>query len=297
MFRMTNESGRRPDKERFQPIIIKDSLLGKIGMGLFCASVVAIIMNFAGLKWLVVHVFALFLSLFGRDVYDVKPTEAVKAAAHDTIDHYKGEARKAAGPVLLPAIGHATPEEIKAKAEAKEAERKRQEESDIKKFHARAAAVGLKYGEDWELEKLRVEVPLAEQRFEYDKERKVLLAQARELNLPVDDDLDNKTLKEEIKEEKAFQKADTDYQESLRAWKLAMERYQWNIDHGPNARCPNQRCRNVMRISSPKGPGQCKRCLGFFPRSQMIANWTPPPPPKQPLPPKRKPSLLKRIFG
>ena len=128
MPRMTNESGRQPGSERFQPIIIKDGLLGKLGMGLFCSTIVAIVMNFAGLKWLVVHVFALFLSLFGRDVYDVKPKEAVKAAARDAIGHYKGEARKAVSPatlpVALPGIGQKSPEQLRFEADQKEAERK-----------------------------------------------------------------------------------------------------------------------------------------------------------------------------
>jgi hypothetical protein len=115
----------------------------------------------------------------------------------------------------------------------------------------------------------------------------------------VDDDWDNKTLKEEIKEEKAFQKADGDYQQALRRYAEAKERYEWNLAHGPNARCPTPRCGHTMRFSQARMATKfvCSKCNGMFPVRMAVANWTPPPPPKEPLPPKRKPSLIKRIFG
>ena len=109
-------------------------------------------------------------------------------------------------------------------------------------------------------------MPLAEQRAKDAEERKVLLAQARELKMVVDDDWDNKTFKEEIKEERAFQKADGDYQEALRRYKEAMEHYKWNLANGPNARCPNPSCRHTMRFKASRINTQyiCSKCAGVF---------------------------------
>ena len=193
---------------------------------------------------------------------------------------------------------HRTPEEIETLARQKEAERERKETAERNKLIARADAVGLEYDDDWTLEKFKIEVPLAEQRAKDAEERKVLLAQARELKMVVDDDWDNKTFKEEIKEERAFQKADGDYQEAC-----ADIRKRWSTTSGisPTGRMrvpePFVPTHHAFQGIPDQHPVYLLEMRRGVHRDHGNGALDGPAAPKEPQPPKRKPSLLKRIFG
>jgi hypothetical protein len=298
MSRMTNESGRLPDRERFQPIVIKDGLLGKLGMGLFCSTIVAIVMNFAGLKWLVVHIFALFLSLFGKDAYVVKPAEAVKEAARDAMDHIKEKAKKSVAPgVPIPVAGI----NVKTKEE-READRIRKEESERNELRARADLLKLKYQEGWTLEKLRVEVQQADheareaaRKAEEEEKKKPLLARADKIGLLVDKTVDYKVLKEQVEKGEKEYAADAKLQADIRQYEENLKVRDYLLKHGPNCRCPNPKCRYQFRSERKNGQFICPKCRGLFNITQAKANMPPPP---MPVYPKRDdPNLLDRVKG
>ena len=291
---------REPERER--AIIIKDGLGSKIFWGVFSSGIVAIIMNFIGLKWFLIHVIALVLSLFGKDSYIIKPTDAVKAAATETFEKAKGEARRSAPvglpPVMpVPGFGHKTPEQLKIEAEQKEAERQRKQREETATLQARAAVVKFEIDKEWTLERLRLEVPKAEERVEEAEKKKPWLQRADKIGLEVDPGWDSKALRKQVEDAEEDLANDAKYQAEHRAWERAMEEYKHQLAHGVNARCTNPRCRRPMRISpsSAKRTLQCKACLTQFGGSRAMALWTPPPPPKEPVPPGKK-SFLARIF-
>lgn len=222
----------------------RERLLGRLGMGLFCSSVVAVVMNFAGLKWIIIHVFALFLSLFGGDAYEVHPKEAVKELAKGKLDHIREEAKKvvasAGDTPLTEAVDRVNPvnravtkigepvrqagaaitegahkvgEKVKDTvddvAEALDARRQRHEAEEKDKLLVQARVLGLSPLPGWSLATLRTEVTLAEK-------------QAREKKL-----------------------------EDLRK--------QWNARY--NGRCPEPGCLNPMKVST-RGTGRylCLKC-------------------------------------
>ena len=221
----------------------------------------------------------------------------------DAIGHYKGEARKAVSPatlpVALPGIGQKSPEQLRFEADQKEAERKRREESERKTLLARADVVGLEYEDDWPLEKLRIEVRRAEDEAEEAARKKPLLARADKIGLQVDPTVDSKALKHQVEEGEKEAAADADYQARLRQYERDLDAWKHRVATGPNARCPNPKCRYAMHISDGRlnTKGVCPRCGAFFPCRAARANFTPPPPPREPLPPKKNPGLLKRVFG
>lgn len=293
---------REPERERERPIIIREGFVQKIFWGVLCSGIVAVIMNFVGLKWLFVHVIALFLSLFGRDSYVVKPTDAVQATATDTLDVLKDKAQKAAHPVAvapslpIPGLAPKTPEQLKIEQEQKEAERLRREKSERETLLARAAVVKFEIDKDWTLERLRVEVPHAEERVEEAEKKKPLLQRADKIGLEVDLSWDSKALRKQVEDAEEDVAKDAAYQAERREWERAMEQYKYQLAHGPNARCP--RCKKPLRVSpgAAKRTLQCKACLTSFGGSRAMALWKPPPPPKEPTPPGRKSSFLRRLF-
>ena len=191
-----------------------------------------------------------------------------------------------------------TPAQLAAEAERLRQERERKEAAERAKWIARAEAVGLEYSDDWTNEDFKVKVPNAEQQAAYDAERKSLLATAAELKMIVNDDWNNKDLKQAIKEEKEFQWLDTEYQARKRRWLETVAERNELLLTGPNARCPDRRCGYQLRFSpSRTGKYVCPHCHGHYTVSQARSCFVPPPVPREPLPPRRKPSLLKRMFG
>jgi hypothetical protein len=287
----------RPRAEGGQEKSLFQRFAKQIAMSIIASIVAGLILNFTGIKKAVLTACSIAVHVGGD------PISGKDGIAKKLEDKYDNIAKKPHGtiPAGIPNLNplHKTPEEMAALAAQKQQERERKETAERNKLVARADAVGLAHDDDWTLEKFKVEVPLAEQRAREAAERKSLLAQAKELKMTVDDDWDNKTLKEEIKEEKAFQQADGEYQQAMRRYKEAMERYKWNIANGPNARCPNPRCGHTVRFKPSRINTQfiCSKCTGVFTVRMAMANWTAPPAPREPQPPKRKPSLIKRIFG
>jgi hypothetical protein len=301
-----DDEHRLPDRQRFdQPIIIRDGLLGKIGMGLFCSSIVAIVMNFAGIRWVVVHLFALFLSLFGKGEYVVHPADAVKAEAKEQIEkakekygipsaaEVKDAARQQAGGILPPVIIGG----LKSEAE-READRLRKEQKERNTLLARADIVKLACDPEWTLEKLKSEVEQAERQIREAPERKILYDKADKLGLEVDPACDLKTLRDAVWGAEEEARLDAEYQAKLREWERQTEDYTWQLKHGPNSRCP--RCGNAMRINPAwaKKDLQCPKCRYFFNGYRALALWVTPKPPKEPQPPKKKPpGWFKSTFG
>jgi hypothetical protein len=197
---------------------------------------------------------------------------------------------------------HKSPDQLAAEARLEEAKLVRKQQSERNDLEARAERLKLPYPKDWTLEKLRLAVQDAEREAKEAREKaedmarkKPWIDKADGIGFQVDQTMEFKTLKQQVEQALKQVEADTDYQTRLREWERAMGRYREFLATGPNARCLNPKCRYVMRINNPKGQAQCKRCLEIFPRSQVIANWTPPAPPAKPQP--RKSGLLQRILG
>ena len=292
------DAARLPERGRFLPpktLPFYDRLSGRIIIGLFCSSIVFVVFNFGGVKTAVRYLASAVIHLGGDPLTD-------KGGIIDKLEHKIEAVKKPPlplappGMVPLPGIGRKSPEQLQFEADQKEAERKRREASEIKSLLARAGVVKLACYPDWPLETLRVEVPLAEHRAAEEVRKKPLLERADKIGLTPDPSLDARTLKQQVEDAEKELAADADYQAQLREWERAMAAYERKLADGTNARCPNPGCRNPMRIVNTKGKGQCKRCLAMFPRTQAIALYKPPPPPKKPLPPKKNPGLLWRLF-
>jgi hypothetical protein len=306
MSRLTNESGRLPDRERFAPQArgrkkksLRQRIAKQVAMGILCSCVATAFYNIAPIKkavlWIcsvVVHVGGDPLS--GKDGIASKIEQKLDKAIEKT-----PHVRVPGGGIPNGNLIHRSPEQLKAEAELKEAERKRREESEMKTLIARAEAVGLDYEDDWTLEKFRVEVPRAEHEAEETAKKKPLLARADKIGLQVDPTADSKTLKHQVEEAEKEAAADAEYQARLRQYERAREEWRNRVATGPNARCPNPKCHHTMRFNPSRIGTQflCSSCNGVFPVRMAMARWTPPPPPKEPLPPKKNPGLWKRIFG
>ena len=178
----------------------------------------------------------------------------------------------------------------------READRLRREQSEIKSWLARAAVVKFDCDKDWPLEKLRVEVPLAEHRAAEEVKKKPLYERADKIGLKVDPTVDSKTLRQQVEEAEKELAADADYQAKLREWERAMEEYNDKLEHGPNARCPRCRWATHFGKSRIKTQFVCPKCTGIFTVRQAMAFWTPPPPPRKPTPPRKNPGFLWRVF-
>lgn len=88
--------------------------------------------------------------------------------------------------------------------------------------------------------------------------RERLIVRAKAINFPID-------------ESWSLTRLDAEVQQAERQWKVA---------HGPNASCPNQKCRYGLRIKS-KHLGEmirCPKCNAVFSRRQAVALGPPPPP-------------------
>lgn len=260
----------------------------KLGGGIFFASIVAIAMNYGGVKWGVLTAFSAVVHVFG---------DPLAGRAGGIIEKIEGKIDKVASPVpraptFILRETHETPEWQAKQREVREALEKQHK---IDKWHARAHAIGLEYDDTWPLGKFEVDVPIAERRVAEAAERKPLQAEADKLGLLVSDDWDNKKLREEIKIERKFRADDTSYQEKLRLYRLALERHREFLRTGPNARCA---CGHSTRFSAARVNTQflCPRCRNISPVSQAMARWRPPSPPKPPTPPSRNQSFFNRLF-
>jgi hypothetical protein len=306
MSRLTNESARMPDRERFAPeepkkgrIVNPGDLLKRFIMGMIGSCLFSAIMFFVQIKAFIAIILAAILAFLG---WGVHPPQEVKDAGHDLgvrIEKKVKDHLPAAGVVGVPNgnLIHRSPEQLKADAELKEAERR--EESEMKTLIARAEALDLEFEDDWTLEKFRVEVPRAEHEAKEAALKKPLLARADKIGLQVDPTADSKTLRHQVEEGEKEAAADAEYQARLRHYERAKEEWRNRVATGPNAHCPNPKCRHTMRFNPSRIGTQflCSSCNGVFPVRMAMARWTPPPPPKEPLPPKKNPGLWKRIFG
>ena len=293
----TPDAARLPERGRFLPpktLPFYDRLSGRIIIGLLCSSIVFVAFNFGGVKTAVRYLASAVIHLGGDPLTD-------KGGIIDKLEHKIDEVKKPhlplaqPGMVPLPAFGHKSPEQLKLEAELKEAERQRRVASEITSLLARASVVKLDCDKDWPLEKLRVEVPLAEHRAAEEVKKKPILERADKIGLKPDPSLDAKTLRQQVEDAEKELAADADYQAQLREWERAMAAYERRLANGPNARCPH--CRNTFRTrADPKHNLKCLRCGTQFSVGKARAFWSPPPPPKKPLPPKKNPGLLWRIF-
>ncbi len=289
---------------RVQVVSDEKSLLHRfakqIAMSIIASIIAAMILNFTGIKKAVLYVASLAIHVGGDPLTgDDGLAKKLKVKLDDFPKHPPGTVPLPV-PVGVPNLNpfHESPGEIAAREQRKREERERKEAAERAKWIARASAVGLEYSDDWTNEDFKVKVPIAEDKAAYNAERKSLLAIATDLKMPVNDDWSNKDLKQAIKEEKEWQWLDGDFQERKRRWLEAMEHYREFLLTGPNSRCPDRKCGYTLRFSpSRTGKYVCPKCHGHFTVSQARACYSPPPPPKEPLPPRRKPSLLKRLFG
>jgi hypothetical protein len=89
---MPPNSDPRDDSSQPRPIIIhaKESLLGKLAMGLFCSTVVTILMNFLFLKKAVLFTFAGILAFCG---WKTEPPQEIKDKASSFFERAEDAAR------------------------------------------------------------------------------------------------------------------------------------------------------------------------------------------------------------
>ena len=209
----------------------RESWLGRLGIGLVCSSIIAIIMNFAGLKWLVLYLFAGVLALFG---WHVKPPERDTVVLKDKLDQLKG------GASLHPGLGkdavtltventRLEREKLKSERDRREAEEKAEHErkkdkEEREKLAVKARAIGLDFEPGWSTVQLRAEVEQAEVRAEEEARKKPYYARADKIGLVVDPTLDAKALKQQVEEAEKEVAADADYQAKYRAWERALEK-------------------------------------------------------------------------
>jgi hypothetical protein len=306
MSRMTNESVRAPHQERFEPTrrtrkkeSLRWRIAKKIALGLLCSCIATAIFKFADLKNFVLASCSIANRVFGDPIGG---KEGIAKKFEDKIDHALEKTPHigvpgGSGPKVSPL--HKSPDQLKAEADLKEVERKRREESEMKTLIARAEAIGLEFEDDWTLEKFRVEVPRAEHEAEETAKKKPLLARADKIGLEVDPTADSKTLKHQVEEGEKEVAADADYQAKRRQYERDLEAWKRRVESGPNAVCPNNKCRHTMHFPQSRIGTQfiCSGCNGIFPVRMAMARWTPPRPPKEPLPPKKNPGLWRRIFG
>jgi hypothetical protein len=198
----------------------------------------------------------------------------------------KGPHLPAAG---LAGVGHATPEQLKAKAELEEAERIRKEQSERRELEARAERIGLKHDKEWTLEKLRLAVQDAERELkeinekeQEEEKKKPLLARADAIKLIVDKTLPYKELKKVVEKGEHKFAANGRNQSKLRQYEKNLEVRKYLVEHGPNARCPNPKCHYQWRTNRKDGQFICPKCRGLFNITQAKANMPPPPMPAYP---------------
>ena len=290
---MTTEEPRPPEQPHFVIVPPPDPWLKKYAMkivgSLACASIVAIAMNYGGVKWGVLTTCKVILGVFDRHPKIPK------------VEKVLGEIEEGHLPKLGPTINIApkSPEQLKFEAEQKEANRIRREESERKTLLARAEAVKFACNEETTLEELRVNVPAAEKRAREEPERKLLHARADKIGLEVDPAMELKPLKQHVEKAEKALADNADYQAALRAHQRAMQQYREFLARGPNARCPNSKCGHLMRIEAGRANGGavCSKCNLIFPCRMGWAHFTPPAPPRAPHPPGSKKGLLKRASG
>ena len=218
--------------------------------------------------------------------------QRIEETADKVAGHVEDKARDAATGVMPPLI-------IGTKTEAeREAERLRKEQKERNALLARAEIVKLACDPEWTLEMLRAKVEQAEREVKEAPEREILYDKADKVGLEADPAWDLKTLRQMVWDAEEDARLDADYQAKLRNWERAKEAYLNMLKHGPNSRCPY--CTHAMRINPAwaKKDLQCPRCRSFFNGYRALALWVKPPPPREPLPPQKKPpSWFKRNFG
>jgi hypothetical protein len=306
MSRLNSESPKTAYSERFEPE--PTSLRGKsllhwfgkrIAMGILCSMIATGIYRAADLAKVVRYLCSFVVHVSGDPL----------TGEGGIIPTIKGEIGDLKGHPRLPGDGKGVPIQLGKTKEQIEADRQKEEtkrRQQLDTWRAKAKVVGLEYEEDWSLEQLKVEVEHAEKeareedaRAAEETKKKPFLLRADKIGLLVDPTADFKTLKHQVEEGEKEVAADAEFGAVHRAWERAMEDYNERIATGPNARCPNPRCRHAMRFNPSRIGTQfiCSACNRIFPVRMAMAHWTPPPPPREPQRPKRNPSLWKRIFG
>ena len=200
-------------------------------------------------------------------------------------------------PLPVPIINpfHKTPEQIEAEAKRDREERERKLTAERNRLIARADAVKLAWETDWTLETFAVQLDIAERLAREAPERKRRLADADRLGVAVDPAWELKTLREQVKGAQEEARLDADYQAAHRKWERDMEQYNHNKFYGPNARCPQ--CKYAMTINSDRYTVQCRKCLYRFGGGRGWAMWEAPKPPEEPQPPRKNPSIFRRVLG
>ncbi len=169
---------------------------------------------------------------------------------------------------------------------------KRREAAHREKLYARARAVGLKYEESWPTAELQAMVEEAEEQ----AERQRLTAEATKLRYGVNPSWDIATLRKQVSLVRDYVNGDASYQLKHQIWEEAMERWKGERERGPNARCPQ--CKVAFRSrADAKHSLKCLRCGVMFSAGRARAFWTPPPPPKEPVPPQMPKGLLGSFFS
>jgi predicted Zn-ribbon and HTH transcriptional regulator len=298
MSRMTNESGRLPDGERFRDHRTFLQKFGKqILMSIAASLIAGCILNATGILKAVRYASSIVIHTTG-DPWPLKGP-----------DQFPNIPRLPHGPIGLPPVKlpngspiHKSPEQIEAEEKARKAREAEKAQAERRGLEARAERLKLPYDKEWTLEKLKLEVEDAEQELrEAERERqenekkRPLLARADTIKLLVDKTLPYKTLKEQVEKGEKEYEADAKFQADLRQYEKNLEVREYLLKRGPNARCLNPKCHYQFRTERKSGQAFCPKCRGLFNIIQYRANMPPPP---MPMYPKRDdPNLLDRVKG
>ncbi len=161
---------------------------------------------------------------------------------------------------------------------------KRKEAAEREHLIVEARDLGVPFEPDWTTDKLRAEVQAAR---EEQVVKQPLYDRARAAGLVYLPIWPSKELRHNVEKREKWLAGNEAYQGALQDHDEAMGRYEWELRHGKNARCPGG-CGYQMRINPAwaRKDLQCPACRTFFTGVRAIALGVKPKKPKPPVLPK-----------
>ena len=180
-------------------------------------------------------------------------------------------------------IDDAKDEVIDAVAAKAKLHAEREAAAEREKLIVEARKLHVPFEESWSTDKLRAEVEHARDELVI---RQPLFVRAKAAGLDYLEIWPTKELRQHVEDREKYVANNVKFQAALRGFDEEIARYEWELKHGKNAKCP--RCAHQMRINpaSAKKDLQCPACRYFFTGSRAIALGVKPRKPVKPTPPK-----------
>ena len=278
------------------PAAARPSFISGFLKSLMSNALIHVLVSVFGLWSFIPVILAGVLFLFG---WKTKPPEAVGEKAASISNRIKDAAKELSGAedggpkpekLALPSpagvvagqatrrigdkIDDAKHDVIDAMAEKAERKAEREAAAEREKLIVEARKLHVPFEESWSTDKLRAEVEHARDELVI---RQPLYVRAKAAGLDYLEIWPTKELRQHVEDREKYVANDVKYQAALRAYDEAIERYEWELKNGKNARCP--RCGHLMRIgpASAKKDLQCPACrygyrgiaLGVKPRKPV----------------------------